>query len=416
MTKRVAVTGMGIICSAGDNLKGAWDNITAGQPGISRIEQIETDHLPVQIAGEVKNFQLPEDILPLKEQGRYDRFIHFALYAADRALIQANLKGNLRGYSPERIGTIMGIGMGGFPIIERSHKIFLEKGARRVSPFLIPSLIPSMATGVISILNGFKGINYTVSSACASAAHAIGAAVDEIRAGRHDVILTGGAESVISDLTISGFSNMKALSRRNDKPQKASRPFDIDRNGFVIGEGSGAIVLENLEKAKARGATIYAEIAGHASSSDAYHITAPHPEGLGARQCMQAALSSASLKPEEIGYINAHGTSTPLGDKGETEAIKETFGKHAYELPISSTKSMIGHLLGAAGGVETIFCIQALHTGVLPPTINLDNQDPECDLNYIPNQAIEKNIDYALNNSFGFGGTNCSLILKKYKD
>jgi 3-oxoacyl-[acyl-carrier-protein] synthase II len=410
---RVAITGMGISCGSGQNLKEVWDNILIGKSGISLIEQKNTEHLAVKIAGEVKNFKLSNDLLPEKEHARYDRFIHLALHSTDEAIKHAGLENDWDCYAPEKVGCILGVGMGGFPEIEAAHRTFLEKGARRISPFFIPAIIPNMASGLVSINNNIKGVNYTIASACASAAHALATAATEIALGKHDVVVSGGAESVLADLTIGGFTNMKALSKRNDEPEKASRPFDVDRDGFIMGEGAGILILENYDKAVARGATIYAEVVGHASSSDAYHITAPHPEGLGASQCMKASLEFAGLKPEDIGYVNAHGTSTPLGDIGETNAIKQTFGKHAYDMHVSSTKSMTGHLLGAAGGIETIFCAMALHTGMLPPTANLDNQDEKCDLNYIPHKAIKKQVDYVLNNSFGFGGTNCSLILKR---
>jgi len=412
--RRVAITGMGITCGLGLNLKEVWANILEGKPGVSHIEQLNTEKLAVKIAGEVKNFKLSPDILPEREHARYDRFIQFGLHCTDEALRCAGLsKDDWQGYQAERVGCILGVGMGGFPIIEGQHNIFLERGPRRVSPFFIPAIIPNMASGLVTIQQGIKGINYTVASACASAAHAIGTATDEILMGRHDVMVTGGTESVLSEMTITGFSNMKALSRRNDDPARASRPFDTGRDGFIMGEGAGVLVLEDYDRAVARGATIYAEVVGHGSSSDAYHITTPHPEGEGASRCMKASLSMAGITPEKVGYVNAHGTSTQLGDIGETGAIKKTFGDHAYNLHVSSTKSMTGHLLGAAGGIESIFCAMALHTGNLPPTINLDNQDPACDLNYIPNKSISKKVDYALNNSFGFGGTNCSLILKR---
>lgn len=412
--KRVAITGMGITCGLGHNLKEVWANAIEGKPGISHIEQIDTENLAVKIAGEIKNFKLSDEILPEKEHSRYDRFIHLGLHATDEAIRDAGFTPkNWGDYDPEKVGCLLGVGMGGFPVIESQHSTYLERGPRRVSPFFIPAIIPNMASGLITIQYDMKGINYTIASACASAAHAISAATMEIQTGRQDVVITGGTESVISDMTISGFANMKALSRRNDEPARASRPFDTGRDGFVMGEGAGIIVLEDYDKAKARGAKIYAEVVGHGSSSDAYHITAPHPEGLGAMACMKQSLAMAGITPDKVGYINAHGTSTPLGDIGETNAIKKTFGDHAYNLHVSSTKSMTGHLLGAAGGVETVFCAMALHTGDLPPTINLEDQDPECDLNYVPNKSIKANPDYALNNSFGFGGTNCSLILKR---
>ncbi|GAB4011324.1 MAG: beta-ketoacyl-ACP synthase II [Bdellovibrio sp.] len=413
--RRVAITGMGSICGLGHNLKEVWSGILEGRPGISKIENIDTSALGVHIAGEVKNFKMKEEILPEKEWSRYDTFIHYALAASHEALHHAGLMdGKNGGYDAHNIGAIMGVGMGGFPEIERTAKTFFEKGARRVSPFFIPGIIPNMATGLVTLQFGFKGLNYTISSACASAAHAISAAAYEIMMGRQEVMLTGGAESVVTSLPLSGFNNMKALSKRNDEPAKASRPFDVDRDGFVMGEGAGILILEDLEKAVARGATIYAEVVGHGTTSDAYHITAPHPEGEGARRCMEMAVRTAGIDPSAVGYVNAHGTSTPLGDIGETNAIKKTFGEHAYKMYVSSTKSMTGHLLGAAGGVESIFCAMALHEGVIPPTINLDNQDPECDLNYVPHKPVKANIEYALNNSFGFGGTNSSIVLKKY--
>lgn len=415
MSNRVAITGMATLCGLGHSLDEVWKNLTDGQPGISRVENVDLSNLAVQIAGEVKNFKLSPEILEEREQPRYDRFLHFTLHSAFEAYKDAGLFDEHE-YKDENMGAILGVGMGGFPEIEKSHNSFLEKGPRRVSPFFIPSIIPNMASGLASIKLGLKGVNYTVSSACASAGHAITAACYEIMNGRQDVMITGGAESVLTHMPMQGFISMKALSKRNDEPHKASRPFDTGRDGFVMGEGSGILILENYEKAKARGARIYAEIVGHGSTSDAHHITAPHPQGEGAGRCMRMTLNMAGVRPEQVGYVNAHGTSTPLGDLGETRAIKETFGQHAYNLSISSTKSMTGHLLGAAGGIETIFCAQALYEGVIPPTINLDNQDPECDLNYVPHKSIKREVEYALNNSFGFGGTNSSLLLKRVQD
>ncbi len=412
MSNRVAITGMGAICGLGHDLETIWTNAVNGKSGISKIEnQYTNEDLTVNIGGEVKNFSISEDVLDPREVSRNDRFIHFALQATHEALInsQALTSNN---YDLNRVGSIIGVGMGGFPLIQEGTQNFYEKGPRRVSPFFIPSIIPNMATGMVSLKHGIKGVNYTIASACASGAHAISAAAFEIMAGRHDVMITGGAESTFCNMGLQGFINMKALSRSVDTPEKASRPFDIDRNGFVMGEGSGILILENYEKAKARGAIIYGEIVGHGSSSDAHHITAPHPEGIGAAQCMKNAIESAGIGPEQIGYVNAHGTSTPLGDIAETKALKETFGNHAQNLHVSSTKSMTGHLLGAAGGIETVFSTLALYKKVIPPTINLDNQDPECDLNYTPNKANEVEVEYALNNSFGFGGTNASVIIK----
>jgi 3-oxoacyl-[acyl-carrier-protein] synthase II len=408
---RVAVTGMGAICGLGNTLDEVWKNALAGKSGVSTLERQNTENWPVTFGGEVKNFKLDPKLMDLKDQDRFDLFNQYALAATDEAVAQANL--TAAGYAPEKIGVIFGTGLGGFPHIESNHKIFLEKGARRVSPFFIPSVIPNMPEGLITIHYGFKGINFAVASACASSAHALGLAATEIMLGRQDAMVTGGTEAVITGYTIAGFASMKALSKRNEEPQRASRPYDVDRDGFVMGEGAGIIVLENYEKAKARGARIIAEIVGFGASSDAYHITAPHPEGLGALICMNQALELSGIKKEDIGYINAHGTSTPLGDVAETQAIKKVFGDHAYKLSVSSTKSMTGHLLGAAGGLESIFCIKALETQTLPPTINLDNQDPQCDLDYVPNKSKSKSFEFALNNSFGFGGTNSSTIFRK---
>jgi 3-oxoacyl-[acyl-carrier-protein] synthase II len=412
----VAITGMGMINGLGHSLNEVWSNAIEGKSGISSIENVNTELLATKIAGEVKNFSIAEHIMEAKDASRYDRFIQFAMHSSYEALENAGLitdKNINTVYPSHRMGCIMGVGVGGMPEIENTAKIMFEKGPKRVSPFFIPAIIPSMTAGLVSIRFGLQGLNYSISSACASAAHALTAASYEIMNGRQDVMISGGAEATVCALGMSGFINMKALSRRNDEPSRASRPYDIDRDGFVMGEGAGILILENYDKAVARGATIYAEIVGHGATSDAHHITAPHPEGEGAFRCMSMALENAGLKASDVGYINAHGTSTPLGDIGETKAIKKAFGDHAKNLFVSSTKSMTGHLLGAAGGIETIFCAMALHTGIIPPTINLENQDPECDLNYVPNKAIKADIKYALNNSFGFGGTNSSTILKK---
>ncbi len=409
--KRVAITGIQALCGLGHNLQGVWDNLLAGKSGISPLSNISAEGLPTTFAGEIKDFAIEEELLSGKDAPRYDVFIHYALHAAALAFKEAGL--DLKSYADERMGCVLGVGMGGFHLIEEQHRIFQQRGVRRLSPFFIPGIIPNMAPGLISIKLGLKGTNHSVASACASSAHAIAVAAAEIILGKQDMVITGGAEGVITPLTMGGFSAMKALSRRNDEPEKASRPFDTGRDGFIMGEGAGILILEDYDKAKARGATIYAEVAGWGSTSDAYHITAPHPEGAGTIPCMQEAIRHAGIQPEQIGYINAHGTSTPLGDIAETKAIKKVFGKHAYDLHVSSTKSMTGHLLGAAGGLESVFTIKALHEGKLPPTINLDNQDPECDLNYIPHKSIDKNCEYALNNSFGFGGTNSCLIFKK---
>jgi 3-oxoacyl-[acyl-carrier-protein] synthase II len=403
---------MGIVCGLGNNLQDVWSGITEGKSGISTIESMDASQLAVQFGGEVKNFTPDEEALTEKEAPRFDRFIGFGVQASYEALKHSGLLED-NPYDPTMMGTIVGVGMGGFPEMEKSTQTFYNRGPRRISPFFIPAVIPNMVPGLVSIKYGLKGINYSVSSACASAAHAISNAVMEIRSGQQDVIVSGGAESCINNLSMQGFISMKALSRFDGDPKEASRPFDTGRNGFIMGEGSGMLVLENYEKAKARGATIYAEVVGYGASSDAHHITAPHPDGEGACRSMEMAIRSAGVNPDQIGYVNAHGTSTPLGDLGETKALKKTFGDHAHNLLVSSTKSMTGHLLGAAGGIETIFCSMALHSGIIPPTINLTNPDPECDLNYVPNQAVNQQVEYALNNSFGFGGTNSSLILKR---
>lgn len=413
-TNRVAITGISAICGTGNNLQEVWKNLVQGKSGISAIEGVEEKMWPVRIAGQVKDFQISDDILDPKEQNRFDRFIHFALHCTDEAIKQSGILEDK--FDPYKIGAILGTGLGGFPFMESTTLTYHEKGPRRVSPFFIPSFIPNMATGKISMKYDFKGVNYTVSSACASAAHAIGAGATEIMLGKQDVMVVGGSEAVLTGLPFAGFSSMKALSKRNDDPTKASRPFDKDRDGFVMGEGAGILILENLDKAKARGAKILAEVVGFGATADAYHITAPHPEGEGTIPCMRQALDMAGINKEEVGYINAHGTSTPVGDIAETKAIKAVFGDHARNLDVSSTKSMTGHLLGAAGGIESIVCVKALMEGILPPTINLENQDEGCDLNYVPNTAKKSDIRYALNNSFGFGGTNSTTLFKKYED
>ncbi|HXH30395.1 MAG TPA: beta-ketoacyl-ACP synthase II [Bacteriovoracaceae bacterium] len=408
---RVAVTGMGAICGLGNSLSEIWANALEGKSGVSTLERQSTEGWPVTFGGEVKNFKLDPVLMELKDQDRFDLFNQYALHATDEAVKQSKiLDGN---YDKAKIGIIFGTGLGGFPHIELNHKNFLERGYKRVSPFFIPSVIPNMPEGLVSIHYGFMGINFAVASACASSAHAIGLAATEIMMGRQDAMLTGGTEGVMTGYTMAGFSNMKALSKRNAEPQRASRPYDVDRDGFVMGEGAGILILENYDMAVARGAKIIAEVISFGASSDAHHITAPHPEGTGALLCMKQTMELSGVRNEEVGYVNAHGTSTPLGDVAETEAIKKVFGKHAYDLAVSSTKSMTGHLLGAAGGLESIFCIKALETGILPPTINLENQDPKCDLNYVPNRPQKKDITYALNNSFGFGGTNSSTLFKK---
>ncbi len=412
---KVAITGIGAICGMGHTINNVWENALAGNSGITTFSNRPEElfaRLPIKFGGEVKDFTIDEGIILSKDAKKYDDFIHFALHSTHEAFLDSGLKEG--DYPGERMGSILGVGMGGFPAMEKSHSVFSDRGSRRVTPFFIPSCIPNMTTGLISIKYGLKGTNYTTASACASSGHALSNAMMEIKCGRHDVIISGGSESVLCALPISGFANMKALSRRADAPNKASRPFDIDRDGFVIAEGSAILILENLEKAKARGAKIYAELIGVGATSDAHHITAPHPEGEGAIRCMQQALDSAGIPKDAIGHINAHGTSTPLGDVAETKAVKEVFGDHAPKIHITSTKSMSGHLLGAASALESIFTIMALNKGIIPPTINLENQDPKCDLNYVANKALTSQVEYAINNSFGFGGTNSTLVFKKY--
>lgn len=413
-TNRVAVTGIGSICGLGNSTEEIWKNALNSKSGISTIDNQDVSNWPVTFAGIVRNFEISDNLLDPKEKSRFDTFIHYALHATDEAIKQSKLLD--ANYDTYRVGAILGTGLGGFPIIESTHSTFIDKGPRRVSPFFVPSFIPNMATGKISMKYGFKGINHAVSSACASSAHAIAAAASEIMLGRADAIITGGSEAVVSPLTMAGFSSMKALSKNNDEPTKASRPFDKDRDGFVMGEGAGILILEDLEKAKARGATILAEVVGIGATADAYHITSPHPEGAGTIPCMEQAIKSAGITYKDIDYINAHGTSTPVGDVAETVAIKSVFKDHAKVLNVSSTKSMTGHLLGAAAGIESVFCIKAIEEGIVPPTINLDNQDEACDLNYTANKPQKREIKYVLNNSFGFGGTNSTTIFKKYEE
>lgn len=413
---RVAVTGMGAVCGLGINVAQIWDAALQGQSGVRLIPKDDPVHtktnfdFPVHIAGKPSHYKISADLLSEKEQPRFDLFNHYALSSAHEALIQANFFP--LPYPAHRVGSILGVGMGGFPFIERDHQEFLQQTRPRTSPFFIPSLIPNMATGLISIRFGFTGANFTVASACASSGHAILNAFNLIRLGQQDAILSGGAEAVTTKLTTAGFHTMKALSTRDVAPEKASCPFDAERDGFVIGEGAGVLMLENWDKAQARGATILAELVSVGCSSDAYHITAPEPHGTGAALAMREALELANLDFSQIDYINTHGTSTPLGDVAETLAIKSVFQDHAYKLALNSTKSMTGHMLGAAAGIESVFCIKTLESGMVAPTINLHHPDPKCDLNYTPNVARKINAQYVLNNSFGFGGTNCCLIFK----
>jgi 3-oxoacyl-[acyl-carrier-protein] synthase II len=411
--RRVVVTGMGLVTPLGIGVTASWKALLEGRSGIGIIKTFDSSDLPVHIAGEVKDFD-PARFIELKEIKKMDRFIHFAVAASKMALEDSGIM--ITGENAERVGVIIGSGMGGLPAIEHYHKIYLEKGHRRITPFFIPMLIINLAAGQVSIMSGAKGPNSAVATACATGSHAIGDAFKVIQRGDADVMIAGGTESVITPMAIGGFAVMKALSTRNDDPERASRPFDRDRDGFVMGEGAGIVILESLESAQKRNAKIYAEIIGYGMTSDAYHITSPAPNGEGAAACMAKALRDAGISPEAVDYINAHGTSTKYGDELETAAIKTVFGQHAYSLAVSSTKSMIGHLLGAAGGVEAVISILSIYHKTIPPTINLDHPDPECDLDYVPHKPRTKHVNCALSNSFGFGGTNACLLFRQFQE
>ena len=409
--RRVVVTGVGIITPLGIGVEKSWEGLLAGKSGIRRITQFDSSQFPTKIAGEVEGFN-PEDYIEIKEIKKMDRFIQFAIAAAHIAIEDSGLK--ISDDNAERVGVIVGSGIGGLSSLERYHTVLMEKGPRKITPFFIPMLIINLASGQISILFGAKGPNSAVATACATGSHAIGDAFKIIQRGDADVMIAGGAESVITPLGIGGFNAMRALSTRNDEPEKASRPFDIDRDGFIMGEGAGIVILEGLENAMMRGAKIYAEIVGYGMTADAYHITAPSPGGEGAVRCMKMTLQDAGVNPSDINYINAHGTSTRYGDELETIGIKTVFGEYAYKIPVSSTKSMTGHLLGAAGGVEAVISVLCICNDIVPPTINLDNPDPECDLDYVPHKSRKMSVQYALTNSFGFGGTNACLLFRKF--
>jgi 3-oxoacyl-[acyl-carrier-protein] synthase II len=409
--RRAVITGIGLVTPLGVDIEENWSNVVQGKSGIGPITRFDASGYATQIAAEVKNFRA-EDFIPKKELRKMDIFLQFGLGAAQLSFDDAQLKINpkLEG----RAGTIMGCGLGGLNTIEDTHRVLLKAGPKKVSPFFIPMLIGNMASGLISIYHSLKGPNLSIQTACAAGTHAIGEAYHMIREGIADIMVTGGVESTITPLAVAGFNAMRALSTRNDDPEKASRPFDRDRDGFILGEGAAILILEELEMALERGAKIYAEVIGSGASGDAYHMAAPPPEGEGAARCMQAALEDANIRPEEVDYINAHGTSTELNDKFETQAIKTIFGDHAWKLPVSSTKSMTGHLLGAAGGIEAAYTVLGIYHGILPPTINYENPDPDCDLDYVPNQARKAMIQIALSNSFGFGGTNGTLVFRKW--
>lgn len=411
--RRVVVTGMGVLTSLGDNLDQFWGSLLEGKSGVSSIEAFDVSEYTTRIAAEIKNFNTDDYGLDKKEARRMDRFVQFAVVSTLNALKDANISIG-ENVDAERAGVMVGSGIGGLGTWEDQYRTLLEKGPRRVSPFFIPMMIANMASGQISIITGAKGPNSTAVTACATGTHSIGDSFKIIQRGDADVMIAGGAEATIRPSGMAGFCSMRAMSTRNDEPTKASRPFDVDRDGFVMGEGSGVIILEELEHAKARGAKIYAEIIGYGMSSDAHHMTEPDPDG--AARCMKKAISDAKLDPADVDYINAHGTSTPVGDVSESNAIKQTFGEHAYKLAVSSTKSMTGHLLGAAGGVEAVILALTLKNGVIAPTINLDNQDPALDLDYVPNVARTANVNVALSNSFGFGGHNASILMRKYEN
>jgi len=412
LSRRVVITGLGLVTPLGVGVDETWSALCEGRSGIGEITRFDTTGFVTKIAGEVKHFNA-EEFLPKKDAKRTERFIAYAVAAARMAVENARL--TIDDTNSPRVGVITGCGLGGLEILETTARTVQEKGPKRVSPFFIPMLIGNMAPGMISIHLGARGPNISVATACAAGAHAVGDACNTILRGQADVMITGGVESVITPTCIAGFNSMKALSTRNDAPQKASRPFDRDRDGFVVGEGAGMLILEDLTHALERGAPILAEMAGYGQSGDGYHMTSPSPDGDGMIRCMQAALDSAGIACDAIDYINAHGTSTPLNDLYETRAIKKVFGDFAPKVPISSTKSMTGHLLGGAGGIETSFTVLAVKNGIIPPTINLENAGDECDLDYVPKMARKANIAYAMSNSFGFGGTNASLVVKRYE-
>ena len=411
MNRRVVVTGVGLVTPLGTGVDKTWEGICSGRSGVDLITRFDTSDYDVKIAAEVKDFD-PEVFMEKKVAKNLELFVQYAVAAAGMALQDANF--TVTEENATRVGSITGTGLGGLPTIEKYHQVCQEKGPRRITPFFIPMVIPNMGAGQISIIYKTKGPNLATCTACAAGTHAVGEAFRSVARGDADVVITGGSESVICPLAVGGFNSMKALSRRNDEPTKASRPFDRDRDGFIISEGAGILILEELEHAKARGAKIYAEMVGYGLSGDGYHMAAPPEDGDGAVRCMRMALADAGMKPEDIDYINAHGTSTPLNDVVETRAIKTVFGEHAKKLAISSTKSMTGHMLGGAGGIEAVFTALSLHYQIAPPTINCENPSDECDLDYVPNQARKMAMRAAVSNSFGFGGTNAVIVMKRY--
>ncbi len=411
MKRRVVITGLGAITPVGHNVKETWDNLLKGVSGFDMITHFDATNFSTRFAAEIKNFN-PDDHFDVKEGRKLDLYTQYALVAAREAIADAGL--NDADIDKDRVGVITGAGIGGILTLEEECGKFIAAGPRRVSPFFIPKMISNIAAAHIAIENGYKGINYNISSACASANHAIGTAMRSIQYGDADIIISGGMEAAVTPLAVAGFGALRALSTRNDDPKTASRPFDKERDGFVMSEGAAIIVLEELEHAIKRGAKIYAELAGYGATDDAFHITAPLEDGSGSTKCMLLALKDAGLNPQDIQYINAHGTSTPLNDKGETMSIKNAFGEHAYKVKVNSTKSMVGHMLGAAAGMEAIVCAKTIETGWIHPTMNLVNPDPDCDLDYVPNQPVQMEVTAALSNSLGFGGHNSAIIIKKY--
>ena len=410
MSRRVVVTGLGTVCPVGNTVSEAWQNIVAGKSGIGPIEAFDATLFSTRISGAVRNFEV-EQYISAKEARKMDPFIHYGMAAGIQAIDDAGVE--ITDANCRRVGLAIGSGIGGLPGIEKGYQAFLDGGPRKISPFFVPSNIINMISGNLSIKYGIRGPNYALVSACSTGAHCIGIAARQIERGDVDVMVAGGSEFATSPTGIGGFASARALSTRNDDPTRASRPWDRDRDGFVLSDGAGVVVLEEYEHARRRGARIYAELAGFGMNSDAFHMTSPSPNGEGAADCMGLALADGKLNLSDVQYINAHGTSTPAGDKAETDAVKRLFGEHAYRIAMSSTKSMVGHMLGAAGGVEAVFAILSLRDQVAPPTINLENPDPECDLDYVPNTAREMKLDVVLSNSFGFGGTNATLAFRK---
>ena len=408
--RRVVITGLGTVSPVGSDVKSSWENILAGKSGIGPIDHFDVSEYPVRFGGTVKNFE-PGDLISTKDAKKMDTFIQYGIVAAAEAIADSGIEVNDE--NAERIGVAIGSGIGGIGVIEKNHEIILGRGPRKVSPFLIPASIINMISGHVSIRYGLKGPNIALVTACATATHSVGDAARIIEYGDADVMIAGGAESASTPISMAGFAAARALSTRNDDPTTASRPWDVDRDGFVLSDGAGVVVLEEYEHAKKRGANIYAEVVGYGMSGDAFHMTSPSEGGDGAKRCMQYAMRNAAINPEQVNYINAHGTSTPAGDIAEVLAVKGAFGDHANNIAMSSTKSMTGHLLGAAGGIEAIYTVLAIRDQVAPPTINIFNQDPECDLDFVPDNAREMKIDVALSNSFGFGGTNGTLVFRK---